>query len=132
MTDRREFVQQATGIIAGIPAALAFRAPGPALAIPSAAQLAWHDLEIGMFVHFAPNTWQDQEYDDHSTPLSRISPEIDTDQWADAAVALGARYIVMVLGQSPQPQRRSVPRSHAIPRFLGRFSSGAEPPTNRN
>lgn len=98
MTDRREFVQQATGIIPGIPAAraLAFRGPGPTLAIPSAAQLAWHDLEIGMFVHFAPNTWQDQEYDDRSTPLSRISPEIDTDQWADAAVALGARYIVMV------------------------------------
>lgn len=49
-----------------------------------------------MFVHFAPNTWQDREYDDRSTPLSAITPDIDTDQWADVAVALGARYVVLV------------------------------------
>jgi alpha-L-fucosidase len=49
-----------------------------------------------MFVHFAPNTWQDKEYDDRTTPLSAITPDIDTDQWAETAVALGARYIVLV------------------------------------
>ena len=65
-------------------------------AIPSADQLAWQDLEIGMFVHFAPNTWQDKEGDDLSTPLSAIHPDIDTDNWADCAVNLGARYIVFV------------------------------------
>ena len=98
MTDRREFVHQASGLVAAIPMAGArpFAGQPPNLAIPSAAQIAWQDLEIGMFVHLAPNTWQDQEYDDRSTPLDRIMPDIDTDQWADAAVALGARYIVMV------------------------------------
>lgn len=65
-------------------------------ATPSADQLAWQDLEIGMFVHFAPNTWQDKEGDDLSTPLSAINPDIDTDNWADCAVNLGARYIVFV------------------------------------
>lgn len=65
-------------------------------ALPSADQLAWQDLEIGMFVHFAPNTWQDKEGDDLSTPLSAINPDIDTDNWADCAVNLGARYIVFV------------------------------------
>ena len=49
-----------------------------------------------MFVHFAPNTWQDQEYDDHSTPLSAINPDIDTDQWVSVAEDLGARYVVFV------------------------------------
>ncbi len=49
-----------------------------------------------MFVHFAPNTWQDREYDDHSTPLSAINPGIDTDQWVQVARDLGARYVVMV------------------------------------
>jgi alpha-L-fucosidase len=49
-----------------------------------------------MFVHFAPNTWQDREYDDRSTPLSAIAPDIDTDQWVATAAALGARYIVLV------------------------------------
>jgi alpha-L-fucosidase len=71
--------------------------PGQGLALPTADQLAWQDMEIGMFVHFAPNTWQDSEGDDMSTPLSAINPvSLDTDQWAEAAVALGAKYIVFV------------------------------------
>ena len=66
-------------------------------AIPSPQQRAWQDLALGMFVHFAPNTWQDLESDDLSTPLAQIDPVgLDTDQWAATAVALGARYIVFV------------------------------------
>lgn len=68
----------------------------PSLALPTPEQVAWQDLEVGMMVHIAPNTWQDREYDDLSTPLSAINPEIDTDQWADCAVGLGAKYIVFV------------------------------------
>jgi alpha-L-fucosidase len=68
-----------------------------AIAIPSAQQVAWQDMEIGMFVHFAPNTWQDVESDNLSTPLSKIDPkELNTDQWAQTAVDLGAKYIVFV------------------------------------
>lgn len=68
-----------------------------ARARPSPQQQAWQDLELGMFVHFAPNTWQNREYDDLSTPLSAIDPvRLDTDQWVDTALALGARYIVFV------------------------------------
>jgi alpha-L-fucosidase len=64
---------------------------------PTADQIAWQDLEVGMFVHFAPNTWQNKESDDLSTPLSEINPkELNTDQWAQAAVDLGAKYIVFV------------------------------------
>jgi alpha-L-fucosidase len=69
---------------------------GSPRAIPSADRLAWQDLEVGMFVHFAPNTWQDKEGDDLSTPLSAIDPDIDTDNWAECAMNLGARYIVFV------------------------------------
>ena len=71
---------------------------GPArLAIPTRQQQAWQDLEFGMFIHFAPTTWQDEESDDLSTPLSAINPaKLDTDQWVDTALALGARYIVFV------------------------------------
>jgi alpha-L-fucosidase len=50
-----------------------------------------------MFVHFAPNTWQDVESDNLSTPLSVIDPKnLDTDEWARTAVELGAKYIVFV------------------------------------
>ena len=31
-----------------------------------------------MFIHFAPSTWQEREYDDRSTPLATIDPDIDT------------------------------------------------------
>ena len=52
---------------------------------------------MGMFLHFAPNTWQDREYDDLSTPLDKINPaKLDTDQWARTARAMGARYLIFV------------------------------------
>jgi len=68
------------------------RLPGP-----TPEQAAWHDLELGMFIHFAPNTWQDQEYDDLSTPLEQINPKkLDTDQWEAVAESMGAKYIIFV------------------------------------
>lgn len=74
----------------------AFAIAGKPRALATPDQLYWQDLEFGMFVHFAPNTWQNREYDDLSTPLSEINPDIDTDNWAQCAVNLGARYIVFV------------------------------------
>ena len=64
---------------------------------PSPAQLEWQDAEVGMFVHFAPNTWQDKEGDDLSIPPSKLNPtKLDTDQWARTARAMGAKYLVFV------------------------------------
>lgn len=66
-------------------------------ALPSVDQIAWQNLEVGMFVHFAPNTWQDTESDNLTTPLSEIDPKgLNTDQWAQTAISLGAKYIVFV------------------------------------
>lgn len=66
-------------------------------AIPTPQQVVWQDYEIGMFIHFAPNTWQDQEGDDLSTPLNQIDPtQLDTDQWVQVAENMGAKYIVFV------------------------------------
>ena len=70
---------------------------GAELPRPTPQQLEWQDAEIGMFLHFAPNTWQDNEGDDLSTPLSAINPaKLDTDQWAKTAKSMGAKYIVFV------------------------------------
>ncbi len=70
---------------------------GRTLAIPTADQLAWHELEVGMFIHIAPQTWQDTESDNLSTPASAINPDkLDTDQWCRVAQSMGARYIVFV------------------------------------
>lgn len=66
-------------------------------ALPTPEQAAWHDTEIGMFIHFAPNTWQDCEYDRRDTPLDQINPiKLDTDQWVQVAESMGAKYIVFV------------------------------------
>lgn len=70
---------------------------GRRIAIPTKVQYKWHDMEIGTFIHFAPNTWQDSEGDTLKTPLSELNPErLDTDQWARAAKAMGAKYLVFV------------------------------------
>ena len=67
------------------------------LARPSPEQLLWQDHEIGMFIHFSMNTWQDQEGDDLSTPLSTFNPgKLDTDQWAQVAANMGAGFVVLV------------------------------------
>ncbi len=75
----------------------ALHAAGDKLAWPTPEQVAWQDMELEMFIHFAPSTWQDSQHDNLSTPLSAINPQqLDTEQWADVAVAMGAKQIVFV------------------------------------
>jgi alpha-L-fucosidase len=95
--ERRNFLAALTApmILRGASALRASQAASAA-ALPSAAQLAWLDLEVGMFVHLAPNTWQDREYDDRSIPPDQLVFAADPEQWAETAKGLGARYIVMV------------------------------------
>jgi len=103
--NRRNFINSIIAASAALPPwqkptsarALSTAGPDRKLAVPTPDETAWQDLEIGMFVHFAPNTWQDLEGDDLSTPLSAINPsQLDTDQWAECALGLGAKYIVFV------------------------------------
>ncbi len=70
---------------------------GIKLATPTPDQLAWQDLGMGMFIHYAPNTWQlmDGECDKLSTPLEKINPvKLDVRQWVDVAEAMNAKFIV--------------------------------------
>ena len=67
------------------------------LARPTPEQVAWHDMDMEMFIHFGPATWEDVQHSNLTAPLSAINPEhLDTDQWADVAVAMGAKQIVFV------------------------------------
>jgi alpha-L-fucosidase len=71
--------------------------PARALARPTPQQQAWQDLELGMFVHMGPQTWQDSESDRMNVEPAAMNPaRLDTDQWVRAAEAMGARYIVFV------------------------------------
>lgn len=64
---------------------------------PSPQQVAWQDLEFGVIVHFNPNTWLDQEWGDGSASPTLFNPtQLDPGQWARAAKAAGARYLILV------------------------------------
>lgn len=64
---------------------------------PDNTQYRWHEQERIMFVCLDPCTWQGREYDNHSTPLSRINPsDLNTDQWCEAAISWGAKEILFV------------------------------------
>lgn len=64
---------------------------------PKPQQLAWQALEIGVLIHFGPNTFQDREWGDGTADPSIFNPtHLDAEQWVLAAKAGGARYLVMV------------------------------------
>jgi alpha-L-fucosidase len=67
---------------------------------PSPEQLAWQGMEIGMFFHFdivtyAPK-WDFRSWRDIPPPEIYNPVELDTDQWMEAAKAIGAKYAVFV------------------------------------
>ena len=69
------------------------------LAKPTPQQLAWQDAEIGMFIHFGLETYQDQEHED-DPKMENLKlfnpPNVDTDQWVDVAESIGAKHIILV------------------------------------
>jgi alpha-L-fucosidase len=77
------------------------RAADPVLAKPSAEQLAWQDLEIGLMISFGPSTYENTQQDENRFPLKDINPtQLDTDQWVRAAELIGAKYIVFTAKHS--------------------------------
>lgn len=67
------------------------------LAIPSALQIAWQNMEVGMFIHFAPNVYYDKQGDAGGVSDPKIfNPYLlDTNQWVDVAESMGAHYIIL-------------------------------------
>ncbi len=91
-------MDQTLCVILALLAAAVLQIPSDAaLPRPTPQQLEWQDDELGMFCHFAPNTWQDAEGDQLTTPLDQINPaKLDTDQWARVAKSMGAKYLIFV------------------------------------
>lgn len=62
---------------------------------PTDRQLRWQDWEFGMFCHFGPNTFCDQEWGEGDDPPEVFAPtDLNPRQWVDAAVEAGMRYFV--------------------------------------
>lgn len=97
---RRNFIgSSSAALVAGSGILPAFPSGG-ARAIPTAAQKAWQDMELGMFFHydipvFKPD-WNWRSFKNHPDPSLYSPAKLDTDQWMQAAKAYGAKYVVFV------------------------------------
>ena len=63
---------------------------------PTAQQLAWQPLELGLFFHVGINTFFDAEWSEGTLPAAAFDPtELDADQWVRTARDVGAGYVVL-------------------------------------
>lgn len=67
-------------------------------ALPTMEQQIFHDMEMGMFIHWAPYVYNSKEDSRNLTPdLSLVTAEnFNAEQYVQTAVDLGAKYIVFV------------------------------------
>jgi alpha-L-fucosidase len=70
--------------------------PAPLGPVPSERQIAWHEMEYYMFVHFTVNTFTDKEWGYGDEKESVFNPsELDCRQWAKAASDAGMEGIII-------------------------------------
>ena len=70
--------------------------PAPYGPLPSDRQIAWHELEYYMFVHFTVNTFTDKEWGYGDEKESVFNPsELDCRQWAKTAKDAGMKGIII-------------------------------------
>jgi alpha-L-fucosidase len=105
--NRRQFIKSFTMPLAAslyartakVRAARSLRKISPNLPLPSPAQRRWQECEVGVIFHFdlaiaasvfAPNNTVKRRLD----PQLYQPHQLDTDQWAEAAKAAGAKYAI--------------------------------------
>ncbi|MGX2958220.1 alpha-L-fucosidase [Peribacillus sp. JNUCC 23] len=66
------------------------------IAVPTEQQIAWQNLELGMFVHYGINTFCNQEWGEGTDSPSLFNPaELDARQWVKLAKKAGFKYFIL-------------------------------------
>jgi alpha-L-fucosidase len=95
MIRRRTFLAAAPALAASS-AAPKVLPPAPYGAVPSAAQMAWHDLEFTAFLHFTVNTFTDKEWGYGDEDPNIFQPaKFDPDAIAIALKSAGAAGFIL-------------------------------------
>lgn len=83
-------------VLSGLCSCSEVKPPEPLGPVPSERQLAWHQLEYYMFVHFTVNTFTDKEWGYGDENESVFNPsELDCRQWAKTASDAGMKGIII-------------------------------------
>ncbi|HOZ46667.1 MAG TPA: alpha-L-fucosidase [Candidatus Hydrogenedentes bacterium] len=70
--------------------------PEPYGPVPTPQQLAWQDMEYGMFCHFGINTFHNEEWTDGTKDPTTFNPTaFDARQWVAVAREVGIQYLVV-------------------------------------
>ena len=93
---RTAFLLIISALSACVPNLAQVNPPAPILPVPTASQLAWHEMEMNAFIHFSVNTFTDLEWGMGNETETIFNPSsLDATQWAGVLKEAGFKGLIL-------------------------------------